>query len=190
MSYQVNIVHVVNRTTKPLDVTDDGRPFVIPPGYIAVPDIDPETNAQRTEKVTDPKDPKKKLEVPKLIVVGASAPDKKTGVQVPSHDGKPYEHAMLAGAAVRARRQHILRGSQDPVNPQFAEPLVGIVEIDDPVDHQEQLGEEVELLDRSLLSEGRQKAEVVRNPHHLSKSRRRSLVDARLTNITGLRMDY
>lgn len=190
MAYEQNIVHVVNRTTRPLDVTHDGRPYVIPPGYMRVPDIDPETKEHRTEKLVDPRDPKRKIDAPRFIVVGAARPDKKTGEQVPAHDGKPYEHPLLASVAVRARRQHILRGSQDPTNPQFAETLCAIVEIEDPLDHQEQRGQEVELLDRSLVDPSRQKVEVVNNPHHLSNSRRRSLADPRLTNIAGIRMDY
>ena len=181
MAYQQNIVHVVNRTTKPLDVMDDGRPYVIPPGYVTVPDLDADTGEQRTRRI---KVDGKPVDEPLFKVVGAD----KHGQ--PSHDGQPFQFAMMAGAAVRARRQHILRGSQDPVNPQFAETLVGIVDIEDPISHQEQAGDEVELLDRSLLPRDRQTVESVRNPHHVSKERRRSLVDPRLTNISGLRMDY
>lgn len=185
MGYSQNIVTVVNRTTRPLDVTDDGRPYVIPPGYMVVPDIDEDTGAQRVKVEKGPDG--KKIEVPQFKVVGAAKPDR-DGNQAPSHDGRPYGHPMIVGAAVRARRQHILRGSQDPTNPQFAETLVAITEIDDPTDHQEQ--REGELLDRSLLPKDRQTVEVVRNAHHISKERRRSLVDARLSNIAGLRMDY
>lgn len=34
------IVHVVNRTTEPLDLTYDGRPYVVPPGYTETGDAD------------------------------------------------------------------------------------------------------------------------------------------------------
>lgn len=187
MAFTQQILHIINRTTKPLDVMDDGRPYTIPPGYIVVPDIDPETKEQRLkrEKIDG-----KPVEIPMVKVVPAGEPDA-AGVQTESPTGKPYKYPMLAGAAIRARRQHILRGSQDPDQPQVAETLCACVEIDDPYDHQEQAGEDVELIDVSLLPEERRKArQRIVNPHHLSKERRRSLVDPRLTNITGLRMDY
>jgi hypothetical protein len=182
MAYQQNIVNVVNRTTKSLDVMDDGRPYVIPPGYAVVPDIDSDTGAQRVRVDKDAAG--KKTEVLLTKVVGAD----KHGL--PSHNGKPFEFPMIVGAAIRARRQHILRGSQDPAAPQYAETLCAIVEADDPTDHQEQRDATVESFDRSMLPKHLQQVQTIANPHHIPSNKRRSLVDVKLTNLTGLRMDY
>lgn len=170
-----DIVYVINRTTKPFDIIDNGRVKTIPAGYKVVPDIDPETGEQRTETVKDEKG--KKVEQPKFKVVGAG-----------KHD-EPLAVPVLKAQAIRGRRQHILRGSQDPLNPTFAITLCACPDLEDPYDWCEQT-DKAELFDRSgiPLPPGTTLTTVV-NPHHISNRRAMNL-DEKSFNPVGMRMEY
>lgn len=169
------IVFLINRTSKPLDIIHDGRTKTIPPGYKIVPDVDPETGIQRVEVVKDEKG--KKTERPMFAVVGNGP------------HGDPLSVPVLVAQAIHGRRQHILRGTQDPNNPAYAETLMACVELGDPTNYAEQ-NDGLELFDRALLMQvPGTRVDIVHNPHHIA-NRRSMIVDERAFNVVGINMDY
>lgn len=142
----IRIVHLLNRTTKPLNATWDGYPYVIPPGFKAVPVLD-------------------ELDQPKK--------DKRTGKEIVTYVGNgPHGDVLLYPmpyfAAEAAMRQNPKMGTLNPQNPNDFEPLCCVPEWGHPTEHTEQDDEAIELVDRSLLPLNRQTVEH----QHIPGSRR------------------
>lgn len=132
------ILYVVNRTTVPLEVTDDGKPWRIRPGYKRVPRL------QDGEPVIDPETGE-----PVFDIVGAA------------EGGRVAMEPLGYFAAERAKRQNPVMGTQDPYNPTRFVSLVAVPDWGDDYSHIEQT-DALELVDRSQLPEDRQNAIVGR----------------------------
>ena len=134
--YLDQVVHVVNRTLDPKDVTFDGRPYVLRPGYCFDRDKSGELKLDENGKP-------------------AVVPANKNGE--PSKDGVPYAEPMLTQVAKKAIQLHPLMGSQDPMMAHPDDFLVGIVEEPEkwPISFLWE-GEATELIDRSRLPGHRQ----------------------------------
>ena len=146
MSYarNIRIVHVLNRTTKPLGATWDGFPYVIPPGFkeveVEVPAVDRKGNpimVGEGEEAT----PKMTLE---KRIVGAG-----------SH-GDPFLYPMPYFAAEAAMRQNPKMGTLNHLNPNDFEPLCCVPEWGHPIEHTEQDDDAVELISREGMDPSHQ----------------------------------
>lgn len=142
------IVHVVNRTTEPLDCMFDGIPDCVPPGYCAV--------------AVQNKDGSPKKDTKGRIVVQA-VPAGRDGK--PSPDGKPFAYEMELYAANAAKGQHPVMGTEDPysLDSRGMKFLLGVVEWGDECSHLEQ-SDTAERFDRSLLPADRQQVEAITPP--------------------------
>lgn len=178
MSFQ-KIIHVVNRSTENIEVTDDGVPWVIRPGYKRVeklgedgkPMLDPETNQ------------------PLFDVVGAGP------------GGSVFMEPLPYFAAERGKRQNPVMGTEDPFSPTEFDSLVAVPEWGDDYSPIEQ-SNAIERLDRSMLGSDEQKAVVIpaRGARREIKKRgsngqfvkavqgARSYTDATLENPAGIRL--
>lgn len=129
----MKIVYVVNRTTVPLEVMDDGRPWVIRPGYKAVARMDDDGNP-----VMDPDTGE-----PAYDIVG-SAPN-----------GQVQMEPLDYFAAERAKRQNPVMGTANPYDPTSFQSLIAVPDWGDDYSHIEQTMAN-ELIDRTLLPLERQ----------------------------------
>jgi hypothetical protein len=139
-------VLTVNRTTRPLDVRWDGTPYVLPPGYVRVPVVDPEGRPKvdrRGQPVTE--------------VLPATLDGR------PNRGGPPCGVPLPAVVADAAKRQHPILGTEDPYNldPRSTQYLVGVPEWGDECSHVEQ-SSALERLDRSKLDESRRRVVALR----------------------------
>lgn len=142
----IRIVHVLNRTTKPIGATWDGYPYVIPPGFkeVEVEVERPKVNA-KGNPVIDNETKEPVLEVVKeKRIVGA---DK---------HGEPFLYPMPYFAAEAAMRQNPKMGTLSHLNPNDFEPLVCVPEWGHPIEHTEQDDDAVELLDRAHMDPSHQ----------------------------------
>jgi hypothetical protein len=142
----LKIVHVLNRTTKPINATWDGYPYVIPPGfkYIEVETLQPRLDA-KGKPVLDAESKEPMIDtVREKRLVGNG-----------SH-GDPYLFPMPYFAAEAAMRQNPKMGTLNPLNPNDFEPLVCVPEWGHPLEHTEQDDDAIELIDRSFLPHERQ----------------------------------
>ena len=168
------IVHVVNRTVRPLEVMWDGTPTVIPPGYKLAPVLD---DAGQPTLLKDGS--------PVEHIIGAGP------------NGEPLSKPMLYFAAEAAKRQNPILGTLDPQHHLTYETLVGIPEWGDDVSHVEQNDLIEELLDRSLLPPERQNVvrQYVPGARKTSSERERAKRRAMYSqgnsgNPVGLEADY
>lgn len=170
-------VRIVNRTTKELFCMDDGMPEVIAPGYKAVPVLD-EKGKPKTQKV-------KGQTLPVVEIVGANP------------DGTPFAQVVEYYAAERYKRQHPIMGTANPnsVDARDTDYLLGVLEWDDDIEHQEQ-SDSVELIDRSMLDDDKQVVKVLRLAGRKAiptsvvldrqeKANRRRIADSRYNNGQG-----
>lgn len=147
------IVHVVNRTLDPLEVMDDGVPWVIRPGYKLQPRLDgkgqPVLSAETGE--------------PEMEVVGSGP------------GGEVLMEPLPYWAAERAIRQNPVMGTEDPYQPQDFKSLIACPTWPgrDDVSFCQQ-SNAIERLDRSLLPEEVQSASKV-----IAGAGRRNLVKKR-----------
>jgi hypothetical protein len=197
---RTQFVHLVNRTTGPLDCMWDGVPIVAKPGYRA-----------ETRPLMDPSNPEVQL-------LGKDKKPRTETVYIPldSHgrdlplgsepEGQQVEVAEAEGCV----RQHPIMGTADPnsVDARDTDYLLGVREWGHELSYIEQ-SDAIELLDRSLLSEDRQNV-VVRNVSgarrkvtpadvtnkKISENKRRDrmmsrsqIVDPRLINPAGIRIE-
>ncbi len=144
---RTRLVHIVNRTTRPLDCMFDGAPEVIPPGYVEV-----------------------RSRVPKLDKNGKEILDTKTGETVlldhveivgAGPNGEPLAYQVEYAAAEAYIRQHPIMGTSDPtsVDARDTDYLLGVVAWGQEISHAEQ-SDVIELIDRSRLGDDRQNIEV------------------------------
>lgn len=117
MARNQQIVYVVNRSTKPLDCMHDGVPFVIRPGYAQAPVLDQATGQQALDPIT---------QQPKFEIVGAAP------------GGRVLTEPVMLGAAMRARRQHPVMGTEDPDIMNSSESLIAIPALGHDYSHMEQ----------------------------------------------------
>lgn len=175
---KLRIVHIVNRTTEPLNIIYDGVPKVIPPGYRLEPALDAEGQPRM---MTD----EHGVQTPILKPVP-------TGVNGQPH-AEPIEYYM----AERAKSQHPIPGTLDPYSHLDYEMYLGVVEWGDDVSYAPPSAA-VELIDRSLLPASRQHVEAVHiagaRKDSKQRSRRRRLyidmADAAIPNPNGIKGDY
>jgi hypothetical protein len=139
MARNQQIVYVVNRSTVPLDCMSDGVPFVLQPGYRREAIIDPATGQQEVDKIT--------LE-PVFAIVGAAP------------GGRVNTEPVVLGAAMRARRQHPIMGTEDPDAMNSGEFLVAIPAMGHDFSHVEQTAAP-ERFDRRLMMNPGQQAVLV-----------------------------
>ena len=136
MPYQ-RIVHVVNRTyDTPLEVMDDGIPWVIRCGYARVPKVDDQGVQVKDDQGG-----------PAFEVVGAGP------------GGTVFMEPLPYFAAERAKRQNPVMGTEDPLNPSAYETLIACPEWGDDYSPLEQ-SDAIERLDRSLLAPELQNIDV------------------------------
>jgi len=132
------IVHVVNRTAdQELQVTDDGIPWVIRPGYKRVERLDAEGKAVVDENGQ-----------PTYDVVGAGP------------GGTVFMEPLPYFAAERAKRQNPVMGTEDPYNPNDFATLIAVPEWGEDYSPLEQ-SPAIERLDRTLLPGDAQKVQVI-----------------------------
>src|SRR5262252_9280221 len=186
---RTRFVHIVNRTTGPLDCTWDGVPIVLAPGYKRVqePVMDPaHPDLQKLDKNKNP------MFTEKFVPVDEHGNE----VEGPNPPGQYVEYYEAEGC----KRQHPIMGTSDPnsADARDGEFLVGVVEWGDDIDHVEQ-SDAIENINRSLLSEDRQNivvrdvAGTRRKPdpkavtdRKIKANKRRAFTDMRLTNPTGM----
>lgn len=133
MVYQ-RIVHVVNRThDRVLQVTDDGIPWQIRPGYRRIEDADgnPVLDAEGREQI-----------------VGAGP------AETVFMEPLPYF------AAERAIRQNPVMGTEDPLNPNSFQSLIAVPEWNQDYTPLQQ-SDAIERIDRAQLPEDAQQATVI-----------------------------
>lgn len=135
---RVRTVHLINRSTIPLDCMFDGVPDVLKPGYVT------------REKCDEKGAVVLKGGKPILEIVGAGP------------NGEPASYEVEYAAAETYIRQHPVMGTADPgsVDAKDTDYLIGCVEWGDEVSHLEQ-SDAVELIDRSLLPDDRQNIALV-----------------------------
>lgn len=141
------IVYTVNRSTVPLDCMHDGVPFVLKPGYVRVPVFEADGVTPKMDPVTGQ---------PMIRVIGAAP------------GGQVYSEPIILGAALRARRQHPVMGTEDPDDLQSGESLVAIVTLGHDYSHIEQSDAPERFDRRSMLGEG-QRAVIVTRRRKLPK---------------------
>jgi len=188
MSRAQRIVHVVNRSTVDLDVTDDGVPWVVPAGYR----LEPIEIGDEDEKAAK----KKAAKEPEIQFWAVP-----TGV-----DGKPLMVPMPKWAAIRAVRQHPVMGTMNPLNPNEFASYISIVEFGMALGFVPR-SDGIERLDRSKLPESEQKVVVVTarggrrpikvGPRKKGETMPNELSDVRgdfivpeLSNPCGIRVEY
>lgn len=134
MASRTKFVHIINRTTEPLDCMFDGVPAVVPPGYKFIPDPDGALDDKGQEKGT---------------IVGAG------------RDGEPLAYTCTVHEAECYKRQHPVMGTQNPnsTDANDTDYLLGVEAWGDDIDHVEQ-SDAIELIDRSQLPEDRQNIRV------------------------------
>lgn len=142
------IVHVVNRTTQPLEVMDDGVPWPIRPGYALREKRDDNGDIVYKERLDAKGDPVlengKPVLDPIIEVVGAA-------------DGRVAMEPLPFFAAERAKRQNPLMGSEDPLSPTSFVSLIAVPDWGEDYSYLEQ-SDKIERLDRSLMDEVAQTA--------------------------------
>lgn len=140
MAYQ-RIIHVVNRTTEPLECMDNGVPWTIKPGYKR---DQREIDVQKGSNAAGPIIVKEMTEV----IVGAGPGD------------TVYMEPLPYFVAERAKRQNPIMGTLDGLNPNSFESLIAVPDWNDDISPCEQ-SEAIELLDRSTLGDKAQGAVVL-----------------------------
>lgn len=157
---RTKFVHLVNRTTHPLDCMWDGVPIVVRPGY---------RRAEQTRM--DPANPDVPLldKQKKPIVDVVFIPLSEHGADLPL-DSEPEGQQIEFYEAEGCIRQHPVMGTVDPnsVDSRDADYLLGVKEWGHDVSHIEQ-SDAIESIDRSLLPEDRQHVKV----RHVAGARRR-----------------
>jgi hypothetical protein len=146
MKRSQQIVYCVNRSTQPLDCMHDGVPFVLRPGYVEAPDLD-ENGQQRVDPTT---------RQPAFKIIGAAP------------GGQVLTEAVILGAALRARRQHPVMGTEDPDLMNSSESLVAIPALGHDYSHIEQTDAPERFNRRDMLQPG-QKAVLVTRRRKLPK---------------------
>jgi len=142
----IKIVHVLNRTTKPIECTWDGFPYVIPPGFTeTVIEVErPKVNA-KGNPIIDNETKEAVLEtVTERRIVGAG------------RHGDVFLYPMPYFAAEAAMRQNPKMGTLNHLNPNDFEPLVCVPEWGHPIEHTEQDLDAVELVSRKDMDPERQ----------------------------------
>jgi hypothetical protein len=137
MTFQ-RILHVVNRSLEPLEVMDDGIPWVIRPGYKLV-------RASDEGELTDDEREDASVDV-KLVGAGIA--------------GTVFMEPLPYFAAERAKRQNPVMGTEDPLNPNAFQSLIAVPDWGEDYSPLEQSAA-IERLDRSLLPEQLQNVTVV-----------------------------
>lgn len=130
------IIHVVNRTTDPLEVMDDGVPWPIRPGYAL---REKRNAAGEIEKDDDGN--------PIIEVVGAS-------------DGRVAMEPLPFFAAERAKRQNPQMGTEDPLNPNSFVSKIAVPDWGEDYSYLPPT-DAIERLDRSLMDSEAQSAVVI-----------------------------
>jgi len=131
------IAHVVNRSLEILEVTDDGIPWPIRPGYKAEPALD---------AAGDPVLDEEGRAVVNIVGAGPG--------------GTVYMEPLPYFAAERAKRQNPVMGTEDPYNPSDFQSLIAVPEWGDDYSPIQQ-SDAIERLDRSLLPDDMQKVTVI-----------------------------
>ena len=136
----IKIVHALNRTTKPLNVTWDGYPYVVPPGFkkVQVEVMKPKLGPRGGAVKDDAGEPIMETVLEDRIV--GNGPH-----------GDPLLYPMPYFAAEAGMRQNPKMGTLNPLNPNDFEPLICVPEWGHPIEHTEQDDAAIELIDRSLL---------------------------------------
>lgn len=131
------IVHVVNRTLDPLEVHDDGIPWVIRPGYKFQPVLN-----EKGEPVLD------EAGVPMGEIIGAGP------------NGDVLMEPLPYFAAERAKRQNPVMGTEDPYQADRFESLIAVPAWNEDYSYRPQ-SEAIERLDREQLPAQLQSVEVI-----------------------------
>jgi hypothetical protein len=184
MAYQ-RIIHVVNRTTEPLECMDNGVPWTIKPGYKREQRVIPVKKGSNAagdiivEEMTE-------------VIVGAGPGD------------TVYMEPLPYFVAERAKRQNPVMGTLDALNPNIFDSLIGVPDWQDDITPCEQ-SEAIELLDRETLGD-RAKGAVVLVPRGAKKApkmtkrerklwqkrigQRQAIVQQDLRNPAGIKVAY
>lgn len=148
----VKIVHVVNRTTKPLEATWDGYTYQIPAGFKRIETQPPSELRAKLNKNGKPIID----EETKEAVMETYQPPVEVRIVGADRHGDVLRYPMPYFAAEAAMRQNPKMGTLNHLNPNDFEPLVCVPEWGHPVEHTEQSDDAIELLDRSHMDADRQ----------------------------------
>lgn len=151
------IIHVVNRTTKQLEVMDDGVPWVILPGY--------KKQAKEGSELDENGEPVD------FDIVGNSP------------NGDVLQVPLPYFAAERAKRQNPLMGSEDPLNPNDFVSLIAVPAWGDDYEYLPPT-DAIERLDREQMEgDARTKAVVIPGRGRRRKTKRRNRKTGKLEQI-------